>query len=93
MDAVYLRRKPKSNSTGEFHIDLLGCPIKLNRLVIGHIKLILMLFKMNFCNVFNLILYLSSIYWTKLFILLQFMLKSYKCIYFLLNVNSIVFIH
>ena len=28
-----------------------------------------------------------------LFILLQLMLKSYKCIYFLLNVNFIVFIH
>ena len=27
-----------------------------------------------------------------LFILLKFMLKSYKCIYFLLNVNFIVFI-
>ena len=33
------------------------------------------------------------IYWTNLFILMQFMLKSYKCIYFLLNVNFIVLIH
>ena len=40
MDAVYFGRKPKSNSTGEFHIDLHGSPIKLNRLAIGHIKII-----------------------------------------------------
>ena len=52
-----------------------------------------MLFKMYLCNVFDIILYLSCIYWTILFILLQSMLKSYKCIYFQLNVNFIVFIH
>ena len=66
----------KSDFTEEFHLDLHGSLIKLNRLAIGHIKLIQMLFKMNLCNVFNLILYLSCIYWTNLFILLQFMLKS-----------------
>ena len=40
MGAVYFGRKPKSNSTGEFHLDLHRSPIKLIRLVIGHIKLI-----------------------------------------------------
>ena len=30
----------KSNFIEEFHIDLHGSPIKLNRLAIGHIKLI-----------------------------------------------------
>ena len=39
MAVVYFERRPKSNSTGEFHIDLHGPPIKLNRLAIGHIKL------------------------------------------------------
>ena len=34
-----------------------------------------------------------SIYRANIVILLQFMLKSYKCIYFLLNVNFIVFMH
>ena len=40
-------------------------------------------------------MYLISycIYWANVFILLKFMLKSYKCIYFILNVNFIVFIH
>ena len=40
MAVVYFGKRPKSNSTGEFHIDLHGSPIKLNRLAIGHIKLI-----------------------------------------------------
>ena len=40
MDAVYFGRKPKSDSTEEFHLDLHGSPIKLNRLVIEHIKII-----------------------------------------------------
>ena len=40
MDAVYFGRKPKSNSTGEFHIDLDGSQIKLNRLAIGHTEFI-----------------------------------------------------
>ena len=83
----------KFNFTEEFHLDLHGSLIKLDRLAIGHIKLSYMLFKMNLCNVFDLILYLSCIYRTNLFILLQFMLKSYKCIYFYFNVNFIVFIH
>ena len=30
----------KSNSTKEFHIDLHGSSIKLNRLAIGHIEII-----------------------------------------------------
>ena len=30
----------KSAFTGEFHLDLHGSPIKLNRLATGHIKLI-----------------------------------------------------
>ena len=40
MDAVYFGRKPKSNSTGEFRLDLHGSSIKLNRLASRHIKLI-----------------------------------------------------
>jgi len=35
-----LERKPKSNSTGEFHIDLHGSGNNLFRLALGHIKLI-----------------------------------------------------
>ena len=38
MAVVYFGRRPKSNSTGEFHIDLHRSPIKLNRLAIGHIE-------------------------------------------------------
>ena len=48
---------------------------------------------MKLCNIFNLTLYLSCIYWTNCFILLQFKLKLYKCIYFQFNVYFIVFIH
>ena len=33
-------RKPKSYSTEELYIDLHGSPNKLNRLAVGHIKLI-----------------------------------------------------
>ena len=48
----------KSASTEEFHIDLHGPSIKSNRLAIGHIRFIRMLFKSYFFNVFILVLYL-----------------------------------
>ena len=53
--------------TGEFHLDLHGSSINLNRLAIGHIKLISMLFKKIFlqciysCTVFILYLLTKSI--------------------------------
>ena len=48
----------KSASTEEFHIDLHGPSIKSNRLAIGHIRFIRMLFKSYLFNVFILVLYL-----------------------------------
>ena len=52
----------KSASTEEFYIDLHGPSIKSNRLVIGHIQFIKMLFKSYLFSIFILIMYLYCIY-------------------------------
>ena len=59
MDAVYFGRKPESNSTEEFHIDLHGSSNNFIRLAIRHIKLIVNMFNQFYqlCNVFTLYLF------------------------------------